>query len=78
MLLMSHTRIFYPIYRNFILWNFISYVTIISIRAARNGGRLLPTKGGDDMVTYEAVSTFATVGLLIVSIIALVRQTKRK
>lgn len=35
-------------------------------------------RGGDAMVTYEALGTFATIGLLIVAIITLVKETKRK
>lgn len=38
------------------------------------GGRLLPMKGGDAMVTYEAISAFCTFGLLVVAVIALFKD----
>ena len=35
---------------------------------------MLPGKGGDTMITYEALSAFCTAGLLIVAVIALLKD----
>lgn len=34
----------------------------------------LPMKGGDAMVTYEAITAFATIGLFVVAVITLARD----
>ena len=41
------------------------------------GGRMLLMRGGDFMVTYEAVSAFASVGLLVIAVITLLLNDKR-
>jgi len=40
-------------------------------KSYHNGGRFAPTKGGDAMVTYEAVIAFAMIGLFVVEVVAL-------
>ncbi len=41
------------------------------------GGRMLLMRGGDFMVTYEAISAFASVGLLVIAVITLLLNDKR-
>ena len=44
-----------------------------------NGGRLLlMKKGGRTMVTYEAITAFSTVGLMLVAIVALFINSRKK
>ena len=37
---------------------------------------LLPSKGGDSMVTYEALTAFATVGMFVIAVITLLMNSK--
>ena len=55
--------------------NFLRAWCIIGSRETRyTVDGLLLMRGGDAMVTYEAVSAFATTGLLIVAIITLLKS----
>ncbi len=37
---------------------------------------MLPEKGGDTMITYDALSAFCTLGLLIVAVITLFKDKR--
>ena len=62
---------------------FITFVLFRKICKTSNielpicGGRLLLMRGGDFMVTYEAISAFATVGLFVIAVITLLLNNKR-
>jgi len=47
-------------------------------KSYHNGGRSLPVKGGVFMVIYEALIAFGTLGLLVVAIIALFKNKRKK
>jgi len=50
---------------------------IIFLRVARDTvDVLLPSKGGDSMVTYEALTAFATVGMFVIAVITLLMNSK--
>ena len=56
----------------------IAFYGTIFPRVARDTvDGLLPEKGGDVMVTYEALTAFATIGMFVIAVITLLMNSKR-